>query len=746
MTKQDLATIIKRIDATQQRPRWDTLDQFLSDEKFHEEEFKDTSQLPLHFVMEMQGKERFYNPYNRIVGHEKDKELSKRSVEQFVNSIVELESKIAKLKEQGYRKEDIIDMVRKGLTMPIIFRVGPYGSSKTIQQEAEMEYLQMLKKSLKLKGFDYVAFRDARAPQGFRLEQMASPSGRKLRDEYEENQKLNEKLSKYLKWGTIGTILTGTTYGLAELLVQYWWVAQYYGYDWTEWIFLNYAQFVPPLALSVIAGATLSIGRTLYNAFNKDKKDHPALLSEGGEVPHVYIGKNETIEGLIGGVENKNGVAPQDSIRQADMLRAHENIFMVENLGDLSDELQGSLAQILEEKVIEFANLPRGYRQLVYSLMSLNVNTEKLPFIKESLRNRMNYAKIMNVLNEVDRDSVDVVIEGQGGSSTVVSSRYVKRSRFNERHFGLAVLAKTIYGIGGRPWKKEGYEELVNYCSRLADNSRQMRISRRVIGMIKSAEDIRAAEEEKTRIRLPYVELRHILMAEEESKSITRAVMETKLDNYSVQTSGTHDKFLVGRVNVATIYHDPLLKGLGSDVPEEIYDYIEKEDYMGYTIPIQAVAKTLPAGVLGELNIVSKDSSLNRDFYRSSLKILLQMDGIDLDSYKISISIPSLKDDDSILAGAYVAVKSAINNTPVRQDVKLALHMLETGEITSLDKLNMRLLDTVAQGNKFLISGYDMHNKTLDAHGNSLYKGTNIKEVSNKSELMKLISGENGTA
>ncbi len=64
-------------------------------------------------------------------------------------------------------------------------------------------------------------------------------------------------------------------------------------------------------------GATLSIGRTLYNAFNKDKKDHPALLSEGGEVPHVYIGKNETIEGLIGGVENKNGVAPQDRVAPA---------------------------------------------------------------------------------------------------------------------------------------------------------------------------------------------------------------------------------------------------------------------------------------------------------------------------------------------------------------------------------------------------------------------------------------------
>ncbi len=703
-----------------------TLDSFLEDDIWWETEFKDTSQIPLDLIRKPKngGAENDsvfeYDPYNKIVGHEKEKAASRSVVDDALKTFAYIRKRRKELAAGGFKENDppgrcIIDILREEVPpMPMIIRIGPYGSSKTLQQRCEEEYLFIKREKYGLTGYDYFAISNKDSPLGFILKQTESPYGQRAVDRYFFKKQSKADALSVLKWAAVagaGAAITGV---MAELILQYWWASPLLGENPLEWIVTNMSVVIPYIEELVLIGGIPTALALARKWLNKNKSKDPRLLAVGNEMTPPYVG-HESVDNLRGNYMHDLDVPPQFKLKIGDILKANEKILMVENLHSLSPDLQKNLSQIIEEKVVDVADLPREHRKFVYTLISAGINTDKLSAVAESLQNRINYAEILNVVNNVSRDEEKVYIFPETNTTVSIDSENgIKRNKKNERHLAL-LLSDITDRIGGRPWKKSAYHEFVDYCSRLADSSRELHISRRVIKLPKKAEEF--AEAEKS----PYIEERHVLLAEKELKSITQSVMERKLMDYSIeQKASLGDDKEIGRVNVLLSYHDDLLKGLEPGTPREIYDYIQMEDHVGYIVPITAVNDINNRGESG-LEVVTKDKSIDKTFLRDSLLSLLSKEGVKLDGRRIYVSIPSLKDDDAILGGAYIAVKSVIEQKPLRQDACLAVKVTEAGEVTSIPKLNSRLFYLEGKANEVVVSNYDKRNKIDDMEGKNMY-------------------------
>ncbi len=732
--------------STGQKIKKITLDEFLEDDDWWQNQFKDTSQIPLGFLRKPKTEEDrensnfVYDPYNKIVGHEKEKAASRSVVKDALKTFAYIKKRIKELKKSGLKENDppgrcIIDILRDEVPpMPMIVRIGPYGSSKTLQQKCEEEFLFMEREEYGLTGYDYLTVRDDESPLGFLLRQMEAPHGQSSVDNYFLNKELKAKTARFLR----GTAVVGAGLAIAgvmaDLILQYWWESSLVGENPFEWVVGNMASILPYIEnVVVIAGIPTAIAM-FRKWMNRNKSNDPRLLSTGSEIVPPYVG-HETVESLRGEYVHDIEAAPQFKLKLGDMLKANEKILTIENLHSLSPDLQKNLSQIIEEKVVDIADLPREYRKFVYALISAGINTDKLSSVVESLQNRINYAEILNVVNNVSRGEGEIY--HFGASNTTVSvqgSDGVKRNKKNERH--LAVLLNDIANhMGGRPWKKEACDEFINYCSRLADNSSEMHISRRVIKLPKKAEE--SAEMDKS----PYVEKRHVISAAKDLKSITQSVMERKIYDHAIEqglyTVGTP---MTGRVNAVLSYHDDSLKGLDPGTPREIYDYIQTEDYVGYIVPITAMSSAAESGEESDLEILTNDKTIDKSLLKNSLKSLCAMNNVNLRGRRVYISVPSLKDDDAILGAAYIAIRSAVENKPLRQDACLATKVTHSGEVTSIPRLNSRLFYADDKTKEVIISGYDMENKIKDADGATLYPNTKLTTVNDLNDLYRAVT------
>ncbi len=717
-----------------------TLDSFLEDDLWWENDFKDTSQIPLDFVREPktieaeQNTDFVYDPYNKIVGHEKEKAASKAVVKDALKTFAYIKKRWNELRASGLKENDppghcIIDILREEVPpMPMIIRIGPYGSSKSLQQRCEEDFLFREREKYGLHGYDYYTISDYESPLGFSLRQTESPRGQVAIDNYFFKKENRANLFSFLKWTGISVAGLAIAGAMAELVTQYWWESQLFGENPLEWVATNMATVLPYIEdLVFIAGVPTALA--LFKKWiNKNKSDDPSLLSTGGEMAPTYVG-HETVDKLCGEYTHDSDAPAQFRLKLGDILKANEKMLTIENLHSLSPDVQKNLSQIIEEKVVDVADLPREYRKFVYTLISAGINTDKLSSVVESLQNRINYADILNVVNNVSRDEEQIYSFPETNTTiSVDSGKGIKRNKKNERHLAL-LLGDIADHMGGRPWKKEAYQEFVDYCSRLADNSGELHISRRVIKLPKKAEDFAEAEKSK------YVEQRHVAMAERELKSITQSVMERKLLDYAVEQMASVDNTQkIGRVNVALSYHDNLLKGMEPGTPLEIYDYIQTEDYIGYVAPITAVKESTKSDE-SSLEIITKDKTLDKAFLKNALLSMLAKEGKDLHGSKLYVSVPSLKDDDAILGGAYVAVRSVLENRPVKQDSCLATKVTEAGEVSSIPRLNSRLFYLDGKTREVVVSGYDKTHKIEDRDGKSLYPSVKFTAVDNLENL-----------
>lgn len=725
-----------------------SLDEFLSDEGWWSGSFNDTSQMPLALIQ--RPKDKFaaqsslyvYDPYNKIVGHEKEKEVSKAIVLKTLKTFARIRKMRSELKKRGLKEDSppgncIVDILREKFpTMPMIVRVGPYGGSKTLQQECEQEYLFQEREKFGLTGYDYYTRPKNGSPLGFELVEKSSPEGIIDTEKFEKRKERNAQARKSGLYAVLLGIPTFLSAVVIEILINEWALAQAFGINPELWIADGIVTVLPYTEDLAAVGILATLAYAAKRHFNKNKsKELGRLLSNGEDKVQPYIG-HETLANLRGEYENDPEKAPQFRLKTlGDALRANEKVLIFENIHATSKELQQNLSQILEEKYIDVGGL--SIRKFFYSLVSVGLNTEKLSQIEESLRNRLNYSARLNVRNEIARDEEAVAVDPKTETVFVRTSDSCSRTGKNERHLYL-FLADRVNRMAGVPWRKEACEELADYCSRLAEDSTKLRIDRGVVNVLEETQKL--AQQEGA----PYVEKRHLVLAERRYRSLMQLAMKDKLSDYALQydvepRSGSE----VGVVRILTSYQDKNLKS-SENSESGTFDYTRSEDYLGCPVKISATVQrpssmTEESSIRGYMNIVSKGKELDKTFYTSALTALFAKENINLNEYNVNLSVPALSDDDAILCGAYAAIKSAIEKKPVRQDVYVSAKLLETGELTSLPRLNSRLSLMYGSQQDVLISDFDNKLK-VTRNGKSIYGDVKISSFSSLDELMERLT------
>jgi hypothetical protein len=687
--------------------------------------FTDTSQIPTGNVLKPRNKAEekaskfYYSPYYRIVGHEDEMEKSRAVIDSFIadcRRVINLENDLL---ERGVKKRDRIRILqRESPRIPILNRDGPHAGGKTSQQIADEEYFEIKarpdpdKLDIGLPSYDFVV---RRHNNYITLDKLVAPKGVEECTRFEAGERAKSRLLSGLKWVIGGGTSAIIGYAFYDWIVKYGAIAEQAGYDWITWVMANVIGALQPLAEIVFMITAPTLVYELTAHFKKNKKNHPKILIDGsGEPPHL-IGTEVSPAMLVGAYDEYADKSPQDRFTQEPvLLKSLYKPLTIENLHELNNPSQSILAQVLEEKKVEVAGRA-DLSEFWFGLISVCTNTQWLNKLLESLKNRLNYATTIYVKNEVER------------------------TPRHERHLGV-ILADIIDGIKGRPAKRDAYLEFLDYTSRLADSSNELHISRRVIRLPKRAEELAAAEGSS------YIEARHIMRAEAESRSQIQLAMLEKLSS-ALSEVGTpvNDSEKIGLVKVLCSYNDESLQNLEVGGPVGVYDYVYSEDYVGYAVPIRARivgSKSAFSKLFSHngIHIHTTNARVNQKVneYSEALRGLFADDGIDIDDYKVLISIPTLDDDSTIVAGAYLAIKSAIEQKPLRQDLLMAAQLSDTiGDITSLPHMNSRLFYADGLCNGVVVSDYDYNNKIIKRDGSSLYRDINIIPVKNRKELFE---------
>ncbi|MCL4400906.1 hypothetical protein M1316_02960 [Candidatus Parvarchaeota archaeon] len=712
--------------ATQITHKKITLSDIIADNDFWLNHFKDTSQLPniLHKpeTEEEALNSRFqYNPFDEIVGHEEEKDVAIKRVYWVLSQFRKMHLAREKLESEG-KKEDypfgdsIIDILaREFPAMPMIVRSGPYGGTKTLQQKAEKELFYMLRDSFGITGRDYYTKYDKDSSLEFLLVDKSSPNGKEDIDKFEREQAQMRKLKHYGIKGALYT--TGAFIGvaLANIIISNYYLAEYFGVDSLTWVTEGVVSELIYLAYASVIGMAATLGYFVKRFFSKNKNNDLKRLSLGSDMPRTYKGA-ESLESLIGSYDkDAKDISPQFKLRSVgDLLTANEGVFVVENLNALSKEVQHALAQQIEEKYVDLANLK--IRKFCYVYHSFGLNTEKTSELEESLRNRLNYAVNLYVKNEI------------------------KRNTYNERHMALYLRFKSSQG-GNIPWKSDAWKELLDYCSRLAGNAGELRIDRGVISVIERAQTV--AKERGS----DSVGLQHLLDVERDYLSFVQTPLTERLRDFSLEHAfKPGEGSEVGVVHALISYHDTVLNDSSAGKArfdknhnEDYSAYIRSEDYVGYAMRTTALAKRVADGEKGKISITASDGSgIDEARYVKLLAPLFWH--TDLSRYNIHIAVESPADDDTVLSSMYVAVRSAIENKPIRQDRYIALKLIETGRLGSVPRLNSRMgaIPGVG-GQKIVVSDTDYNRKILTANGRSIYRENNAVSVSNLDVLMSVM-------
>jgi hypothetical protein len=699
-----------------------TFEEFLYDDWFWEKIHKDGSDIPTDFF-NVDARPPFeYNPCNKVVGHDREKKRVIKALEDYLKEEkrreeLEKEYKELGLPEDAPGKACIVDKLKEEIP-PVepIFFYGPYGSSKSLQQRCYQELFFMLREKFGLRGHGYIAEWDKTKPYGMDIHTHFGGDEIARIKNFEREEKRKERIKRALKWSAIGGGIGIASYWIARVFERAWpYLYEMYvqqgdliGFikrlgdilEATIWIQLpNYA----PLGYLALGATGLAL-ISKYLKRHENKK--PNLLADARTIPPVLLG-HETKEDLIGKYLDVEGYPPQFRITSPVLLKADGKPLIIENLPNLKEDVQFILAQVMEEREVEIAG---RFRRFVRPLFLFGANTEKLPGVVDSLKNRIIYGIVEEVTNEIERN------------------------KKNERHLK-AFLAFLCKRYGTLFADLDAENEYVEICSKLADDLGKLHISRRTVAIPRYAG--RFAEEEGCK----YISPKHLKMAEKEVKSIVQQVLERKLKHYIDRSNIELEGERIGKVNVVGLAKESELGftiGLEDKrlFEKDVYLGAQSEDHVGYIGTI--VANIFPVDDFrkAKFEIVDEKGNLkNKDFYKNRIETLLRNDGIDISNDVVMLDVRLYNDDDVIVTGGYLAIRSAKRKEKIKQNIAVAVGLLPEGMTIPVDKLNARLYGIDEQIDSVIITAYDLERRVK----REWYPKMKFEIANNKDEIIKKI-------
>lgn len=582
-------------------------------------------------------------------------------------------------------------------TPPILYFGGPVGSGKSfLQRQLAESYLNLAEK-LGVQFFDYMVIRSPSNKYEAELIRLPALDGEALIRYDEEQKEKRARKKRYAKnillaglgslalWGTwtFGKRLVSVPWGLGiginPLLDVWMWLQDSSNMDKIKFAFFG----------------TLSFGAYMLYKKNSSKNEdtRPEILSLSTHSAPVYVGDVEKmgLETLIGAYNRKPDEPPQNGFeKKPGVLAADGKPLIWEQIGEQGESVQSWLCQMIQEKEVDIANngeFKRDYFPVIY----MGCNPHKEEKVIPPIKDRVNLGKSAYVTNEIERN-----IETERELLCFLEYYRIKSEK---RVPPKDILTNDEAGKFSIPMDISAMEEAKKASIILSEGKDTLIINRRYLSILDNSFDLAKKE------GAGFVTAEHVAKALQVTKSEVEQILENRVESYYKLALPRIIGASIGRVNLIPLMVD---EELMSDTQNPIIRRDMAEDNgIAYIASVSALHSN-KAG----LHLVK-----NRDFdktvvddYKIKLESLVQnINGLNLKEQGITIDLTSvISPDESVITASYIAIKSLINNYPLKQELVVAAGCNLRGELLPLNKINKRILTTSSLVNSYVVPNYDL--------------------------------------
>lgn len=591
----------------------------------------------------------------------------------------------------------IAEKLHEEMPNPVTFLLlGDMGAGKSFIQRRLEKWRQRLYDKLDLRGYDRLLLRDRADNNKAYLRTLPSGEGSALLHHHDKQQRARRGLETWLRRAVITLLAFPPVY---QAVVLGWEVAKY------QWGVLGDINPLVDLGVWIndnFHWVSLYVVLFIFSQTEKWVRDsgylerlslRPQMVVDSLRSESVIIG--DVARGkIVGNYEADFKRPPQlGLIELPNWLQTDGKSLIIEQLSDLSHDAQSIFAQLVQER--EFAIADRGeYTTPFLSFLSVGQNPHVMNDLIPPLKDRLKLGSGCVVVNAVDKDQIPLkthndfasyVIKQNAHSSqfaTATTADAELRSRRIERKF-MAFLKDFREKAGAKPLERGALVFLTMASSAYADDVGKIIINREFLGYL-NALMMQSTFTGHDRITKEDCAMAVLTTRTPDQKILIRTIADRNSKAANAPNS-------LGEANVLA-----LAKRLEPGESPYLQDVAE-ENSISYIATIHA--RILKTGTPGLHLLHAPFTNERCEEFIIELQCLLETAGISFDQLSLYIDFAGvINDDETLLAGAYLAVRSAIEKRPLRDDALLACQLSPTGEILSLPKLNQRLMTSMAHG------------------------------------------------
>jgi len=561
-----------------------------------------------------------------------------------------------------------------------------------------------LSKEVGIRGFDVLAIRDPLDPDKPKVIKLLGGEGIKFATYYDNLMRKKKEREKLKKKGlTIGILAFPAYYAfkMGLTIAAYSWgggIGHNPFLDIGMWVNRNKAWIIWLTSFSL--GAKLVDGILKKNAKAESKR--PQWLSNSRDIPPIYVGKVGRAN-FEGEYKENTDLSPQNWLRGSGLMTSDGKIAIIEQLPELTTDEQSWLSQFIQEREISIGNKGE-YTIDLFPILYIGANPHLIKNVDPPLMDRLQLGASCYSVNEI------------------------KRKLITERKFR-AFLEHYRKSKDGKPFTEEALNATLEVASKLAEDKNQIEISRRFLLILDSA--IEKAKGNKN----VYITKEHIIEALPDAKSIVeQKILEVKIKEHYDTSMLNLKENDVGVVKILGYLTD---KYMIDHENHDIKKQLEEENGLGYVSEVKAIVKKATDKSKASLKIITpKNWADKNEDLKEKLSLILE-DSIKLSNYRIVVDLSKvLEEDDALLPSTYIAVKSAIEKKPVRQDVAVASNCDLEGKLTHVSKVNKRIYTSPDTIGSVIVSAYDFDKRLNQA----LPIGPKVNKVNNLQNLYKVLT------
>ena len=594
------------------------------------------------------------------------------------------------------REELIAEKLHEEMPNPVTFLLlGDMGAGKSFIQRRLEKWRQRLYSKMSLSGYDRLLLRDRSDANKAYLRTLPSGEGRALLRHYDGQERTRRGIEKWCRRALVTLLAFPPVY---QAVVLGWEMAKY---QWGElgdinplvdlgvWINDNF-QWV---ALYAVLFIYSQVERWVRDSSLLDRSSlRPQWIVDSLRSESVIIGDVER-EKIVGSYETDFKRPPQlGLVELPNWLQTDGKSLIIEQLSDLSHDAQSIFAQLVQER--EFSIADRGeYTTSFLSFLSIGQNPHVMKDLIPPLKDRLKLGGGCVVVNAVEKDQTPLrsyddfiayALKQNAGATqftAMTECEAVVRSRRIERKF-MAFIKDFRQKAGAKPFDRGALVFLIQVSSAFADSVDRIIINREFLGYLN------ALLSQSTLNDNALITKQECAMTVLTSRTPDQKILIRKIANRAAPVQGS--EATIGAVRLLALSRrvelgeDPYLQ----DVADE--------NSLGYIAQIRA--RVSPGGS-GDIHLLR--APMAHDECRqmiAHLRLLLTASNREIDGLAIHVDMSNvLCKDETLLAGAYVAIRSALESRAVHADALIAFQLTPEAGIVGLPRLNQRLMTTIGQ-------------------------------------------------